>query len=116
MQSYPNVILHLESTDKSVKKAAEMLDWAIQQYPDLQGVILSLNGYDSDARELDEIPEARRTLSELAKAIGANGVARFKKEHAYLLFICLGLGGRLPGGLLWVHPDVEKFLTVYQAA
>jgi hypothetical protein len=90
---------HFRASD--VVRAAEALSTAVGRLRDSQTLILTIGGYDTDKRELYEVPEVVRFLRRTVKAAGIThwshpAVRMFNEETLALLLQCGVFGSDHP--------------------
>lgn len=106
-RSLERLVIQFSIDPDEVMSAAGAVNGYLTFRPDFKGFMLSVDGYDDDPRELDEIPEAAKAIADFAKMIQWRGIKAFISEHYALICVCLGLGSRV-GMKLYLNPPLGK--------
>lgn len=101
-----HLFVGLTVNPNDVLSGAMFLKNAVENWPDVSNVMISMEGFDDDPRELDQIPEAATALCVFGTIIGPSLIKRLHPEHAALVMVCMGWGSR-SGRDFIIHPPLD---------
>ena len=99
------IFINFSTCSADVLSAAKSVNAYLDYRPQFKGFWLMVDGFDEDPRELDQIPEAARAISEFGAMIGWRGVKAFSPEGGAMICVCMGWGSRV-GMSLYIHPPL----------
>lgn len=101
-----HLFVGLTADPNDVSSGATFLKNAVEKWPDIANVMIAMDGFDKDPRELDQIPEAATALCVFGTIIGPALIKRLHPEHAALVMVCMGWGSR-SGRNFVLHPPLD---------
>lgn len=93
-------VIHMQAGDEQqAAKAALTANQVVEKYPRAR-LMLSIDGFDNDPRELDQIPEGLLSLKTVFSHLHRDTFFRFERDHRALLLLGAGFAVRSGGDIL----------------